>query len=104
MVRLLKNPVLNANKIEVGIKIIETILIPKILYGCETWTNVTKQQIDKLEKIQKDAIQRIFTIPRTTSRFGLYFECGILPIEYRIIIRKLMYLKKILNMPSKNSI
>ena len=99
MVTLLKNPVLNANRIEVGIKIIETILIPKILYGCETWTNITKQQIDKLEKIQKDALQRIFNIPRTTSRFGLYFECGILPIEHRIIIRKLMYLKKILNMP-----
>ena len=61
MVTLLKNPVLNANRIEVGIKIIETILIPKILYGCETWTNITKQQIDKLEKIQKDALQRIFT-------------------------------------------
>ena len=80
MVTLFKNPVLNANRIEVGIKIIETILIPKILYGCETWTNIAKQQIDKLEKIQKDALQRIFTIPRTTSRFGSYFECGILPI------------------------
>ena len=75
MVTLLKNPILNANRIEVGIKISETILIPKILCGCETWTNITKQQIDKLEKIQKDALQRIFTIPRTTSRFGLYFEC-----------------------------
>ena len=76
MVTLLKNPVLNANRIDVGIKIIEAILIPKILYGCETWTNITKQQIDKLEKIQKDALQRIFTIPHRTSRFGLYFECG----------------------------
>ena len=74
IVTLLKNPVLNANRIEVGIKIIETSLIPKILYGCESWTNITKQQIDKLEKIRKDALQRIFTIPRTTSRCGLYFE------------------------------
>ena len=84
-----------------GIKTIETNLIPKILYGCETWTNITKQQIDKLEKIQKDALQRIVTIHRTTSRFGLYLECGILPIENRIIIRKLMYLKKILNMSDR---
>ena len=78
--------------------------LSRILYGCETWTNITKQQIDKLEKIQKDALQRIFTIPRTTSRFGLYFECGSLPIEQRIIIRKLMYLKKILNMPDSRSV
>ena len=31
--------------------------------------------------------------------FGLYSECGILMIEHRIIMRKLLYLEKILNMP-----
>ena len=41
---------------EISIKLIESILIPKILYGCETWTNVSKQQLKILEKIPKDAV------------------------------------------------
>ena len=40
---LTKNPTLKQHKIEVGLKIINMILIPKLFYGCETWTGMLKK-------------------------------------------------------------
>ena len=94
---LTKNPTLKQHKIEVGLKIINMILIPKLLYGCETWTGMSKRQLCKLEKIQKDVLTKLFALPRTTPLFGLLFESGMLPIEYKIKIRKLVYWHKLLN-------
>ena len=98
---LAKNPTLKQHKIEVGLKIINMILIPKLLYGCETWTGMTKEQLSKLEKVQKDVLTKLFALPRTTPPFGFRFDFGILPIEYKIKIRKLVYWHKLLNLDAK---
>ena len=77
------------------------ILIPKLLYGCETWTGMSTEQLRKLEKVQKDDLTKLFALPRITPLFGILFECGILPIEYKIKIRKLVYWHKLLNLDAK---
>ena len=77
------------------------ILIPKQLYGCETWTGMSTEQLRKLEKVQKDDLTKLFALPRTTPMFSILFECGILPIEYKIKIRKLVYWHKLLNLDAK---
>ena len=38
---------------DTGIRLIECLLIPKILYGCECWSNISKKQLSILEEIQK---------------------------------------------------
>ena len=58
---------------------------------------MSKQQLCKLEKIQKDVLTKLFALPRTTPLFGLLFESGMLPIAYKIKIRKLVYWHKLLN-------
>ena len=46
---LVDQPAFKKQKMEITLKLIETILIPKILYGCEIWTNISKQQLNTLE-------------------------------------------------------
>ena len=96
-----KNSTLKQHKIEVNLKIINMILIPKLQYGCETWTRISKQQVGKFEKIQKDVLCKMFALPKTTPLFGSLFECGIFPIQYKINIRKLIYRHKLLNLDEK---
>ena len=79
---------------EISLKLIESILIPKILYGCETWTNISKQQLNILEKIQKDAVTKTNSIPSTTPYQGITYECGHMPIKYRIRMKRLVIPKK----------
>ena len=77
---------------------IEAILIPKVLYACETWTNVTNKQIKSLEKLQKDAVTIINSLPQSTPYDGIVLECGLMPMEFRIKEKRLMYFHKVLNM------
>ena len=79
-------------KMEISLKRIESILIPKILYGCETWTNISKQQLNTLEKIRKDAVTKTNSIPSTTPYQGITYECGLMPVKYRIKMKRLVYL------------
>ena len=70
---------------EICIKLIECILIPKILYGYETWSKIPKKQMKKLESIQKDAVTICNGLPASTPYQGLIYECGLKPMKYRII-------------------
>ena len=63
---LVDQPAFKKQKMEISLKLIESILIPKILYGCETWTNISKQRLNTLEKMQKDAVTKTNSIPSTT--------------------------------------
>ena len=95
---LVDQPAFKKQKIEITLKLIETILIPKILYGCETWTNISKQQLKTLEKMQKDAVTKTNSIPSTTPYQGITYECGLMPITYRIKMKRLVYLRKMIKM------
>ena len=53
------------------IKLIESVPIPEIIYGCETWTNMNKKILKILENIQKDAITLTNSIPKSTPYQGL---------------------------------
>ena len=74
---------------EISLKLIESILAPKILNGRETWTNMSKQQLNTLEKIQQDAVTKMNSMPSKTPYQGITYECGPMPITYRIKMKRL---------------
>ena len=73
----------------------EGIVVAKLLYNCETWTNLTKKNIEDLEKIQNNSIKRLLRIPFSTPSLGLLYELGIPSINAAIHIKKLAYLHKL---------
>ena len=95
---LIKQDALKKQSFVISIKLIEAILIPKVLYACETWTNVTNKQIKSLEKLQKDAVTIINSLPQSTPYDGIVLECGLMPMEFRIKENMLMYFHKVLKM------
>ena len=95
---LVVQPAFNKQNMEISLKLIESILIPKIIYGCETWTNISKQQLNIVEKIQKDAVTKTNSIPSTTPYQGITYECGLTPIKSRIKMKRIVYLRKMIKM------
>ena len=95
---LVKQEAFIDQSLEISIRLVETILIPKVIYACETWTNLTKKNINDLERLQKDALTLINGLPKSTPYDGLIYECGLMPMEYRIKEKRLLYLQKILKM------
>ena len=70
--------------VKVGIKLLETLVIPVLLYGAEIWYP-NKTYLNKLERVYKLAIKNILGVKRTTCDGFVYGELGLLSIKYRII-------------------
>ena len=64
-------------------------LIPTILYGCQAWLYINKGQIEKLEKIFKNAITKSLSLPKSTNYEVLLNEIGYIHIEQWLDYMKL---------------
>ena len=59
-------------------------------YNIETWTNIRKKDLEKMESIQGNVLRKILNLPKTTSYLGILYELDILPIRLQLIYKKLM--------------
>lgn len=59
-------------------------------YNIETWTNIRKKDLEKMESIQGNVLRKILNLPKTTSYLGILYELDILPIRLKLIYKKLM--------------
>ena len=66
----------------------ETIIIPNIVYGCETW-RYNQTEGDDINRILDNILKRLLMVPKSTPREALYIETGILDITHIIDKRKL---------------
>ena len=71
-----KNYILCKN--DCRIELIECLLIPRILYGCEAWINISNKQYGILERLQNDAVIITTPIRNTTLYEGITYGCGLL--------------------------
>ncbi len=69
-----------------------TVIMPTILNNTETWTNITKKEMETMEKMQIDILTMFFKLPISTPYWGILAESGCWPVSSRILYRKLMLL------------
>ena len=62
-------------------KLVETCILPIILYASETWNN-NKAHTIEINQILDNIIKRILQTPTTTPRETLYMETGLIDIEH----------------------
>ena len=74
----------------------EVVIIAKIYYNSETWTNIRKSDINSIDKITLRCLKRLLKLPENTPGYGLYAETGIMPAEQQIAKKKLLFLHRIL--------
>lgn len=87
---------LGAYAVESLILVYKSVFIPTLLYGCQVWTRLTKNEESKLKTIQLQFLKRILHVPRSTCNCLVYLELGVLPIVAVIHSRKLNFLHHIL--------
>ena len=69
--------------------------IPKLLFNAESWINLSKMNIQELEKIQSNSLKLLLRIPYSTPAIGLLLELKIPTIKAAIDKKKLLYLHKL---------
>ena len=75
-----------------GINMWEQSVLPMILYNSETWQEMSKKDIDTLEKLQLRFLRTLLAVGTGCPIPLLYSESGMLLMEYRILEKKLMFL------------
>ena len=82
------------HKISNMLLLYQSIFIPRLIYNCETWTNITLKDNASLRMSQLSFLRRALELPKSVLTAGLYLEPGILPIKCEIAIRQLLFLKR----------
>ena len=74
----------------------ETCGIPAILY-CSEVISYSKRTTEALEKIQVENGNFILQVTRSTSKVSTWTEAGLMPMKYRICLRKARYYWRVVN-------
>ena len=82
-------------EIQIRLKLLQTITIPKVCFNSETWTNLTKWEMEKIDSIVSGSLKKLIGLPRTTPTLGLYAETGIAPSRHHIAQKMFMLLHRI---------
>ena len=74
-----------------------SVFPPRLLYNCEAWSNLSKNDIKSLQDSQLSYLRCVMEVPKSMPVAALYLELGILPVKYEIEIKQLIFLKRILD-------
>ena len=85
--------------IESALLLHKAVFLQSVLFNSQAWSNITKTQISQLRRIQLKYLKRTLQVPNSTPNAFTFLELGVLPIEYEIHKRQLMYLHHIHTLP-----
>ena len=75
----------------------KSVFVRRLIYNCEAWSGLTIKEINILRTSQRNFLRWMLEVPKGTPTAALYLEFGILPINFEIEIKQLLYLKRILD-------
>ena len=78
-------------------------LISMLLNNAECWLDLTKTDIEELEGIDLIFLRKLLEAPSTTPIPAIYLELGCIPLRFKIIEKRMMFLHYILKQ-EKNTI
>ena len=68
--------------IDVGKKLLQSVVIPTIISGSETWTKLTKTEEDEINNIQTQFLTKLLKVPSSTPRCAILKEMGLTKVMH----------------------
>ena len=83
-----------------SLHIYNSVVLPKALYGCELWCNLSPKHILPLERAHRFCLKFMQNLPRNTKSEVALNLIASKPIEVEIDRRKLIFFEQLCNLPS----
>ena len=93
-----------AHHVEIMLLLYRSLFLSTMLFNSQTWSNLRKKDIDCLRTLQLKFLKRILGVASSTPNAFTFLEFGVLPIEYEIEKRQIMFLHRILQMDSTDPV
>ena len=83
-------------QIENMLGLYKTVFLPGLIYNCEAWSNLNKDDKMMFQNSQLRYLRNAMEVSKAVLIAALYLDLGVLPIRYEIEMRQLFFLKGIL--------
>ena len=83
-------------QIESMLLLYKTVFMPRLIYNCEAWSNLTPKDYLTLQASQLTYLRNVLEVSKATPIAAMYLELGILPVKYEIEMRN-EFLKRLLD-------
>ena len=90
--------------VSVMLLLYRALFLSTMLFNSQTWSNLRKKDITELRTLQLKFLKRTIGVASSTSNAFTFLELGVLPIEFEIEKRQLMYLHRILQLESTDPV
>ena len=88
----------------VRLLLMETVVIPTLLFNTETWVNVTNEEMNNINKGHYHVLRKVFEQKEHTPYYGILMEIGSWPYSYVVIYKRLMYFHHIIHSDKRRTI
>ena len=88
---IIYNKLLSRKRIGIGKKLLQTMIIPTLTFGAETWNKLTEKEKDEVNGVQTNYLAKLLGVPVTTPKCALIGSLNLTKIEHIANIRKLEY-------------
>jgi hypothetical protein len=90
------------NYTQTALLLYDSVFLPILTFGSETWHDISKSDLDALDKHALGYFKQIFSLPSSISSNGIYIILKILPASFHIHYKQLNYIYK--NLTSCNDV
>ena len=89
---ILKELCLGQFYFEIAMLLRDTMFLSVMTLNSETWINLTKENINELELMDRLLLKQIFELPKSASSASIHLESGATPVRHIIQGKRLMFL------------
>ena len=90
--------------IETVLLLYDTLFLSSVLYNAQSWSCLTNSEMKKLKVCQMTVLKRVLKAPTSTPNAVVLLELGILPIEFEVFRKRIMFLLHILKLDSDDPV
>ena len=94
---IINNKLLSRKRIAAGKKFLQTMIIPTLTFGAETWNQLTEKEKEELNSVQTNYVAKLLNVPSTTPKCALIGGLNLIKIEHIANMRKLHYYVDVTN-------
>ena len=87
-----------AGGLSAGLDIWNMAVLPMLIYNAECWFVISRKDITELEKMQNLFLRSLLAVGSGCPTAALYSETGTILIEYRILMKKLLFLHHVVSL------
>ena len=104
MFSIVQNITFGCHSIETLLMLYDSLFLATVIYNSQSWSVLSNTETRELKTCQMRLLKRILKAPKAAPNAIVLLELGVLPLEFEIYRKKLMFLQHILKLDQNDPV